>query len=135
MRLSWLCCLLIVGCGGPSVSEVTGVALVDGKPLGGVCLQFWHLDTPDFVYAAVLTDTEGHFDVVRPDTAKKWPEGKYKVTVLDQSAMAAALSKESPRVPLAYMNRRTTPLVVELQPGCNPNMTLDLPGPEHTVAP
>lgn len=65
VALMWL-----VGCGGdkgrqiPDTVDVSGVVTMDGKPLAGASVNFFHEDYPDFAGYG-KTDDQGRFTLVQ----------------------------------------------------------------------
>ncbi len=90
-----LLCLLALGCFGGDrkppdakpVVPVSGVVLVDGKPLAGVRIKFHDAaqNPQNATLSSATTDDEGHFKAwtYRPDDGV--PPGEYTVTFDDQS--------------------------------------------------
>jgi hypothetical protein len=132
--LSALCIslILLVGCNrGPRMVPVSGVVLLDGKPVEGAAVLF----TPDAGGrpADGATDKEGKFTLQTFQPADGAVLGKYKVAVVGMrmtgiQATADGLSGEVDAskvrevwfVPKKYSTPDTSGLAVEVKPGLAP---------------
>jgi hypothetical protein len=120
--------LLVAGCGGGQEASVTGVATLDGNPLGGASVVFNPVDRGPIAYAN--TDANGKF-AAQTGQQSGLPPGKYDVTVrATKMPDFDPNSNEEPEPilisPKIYESIQTTPFKnVEITAGSNV-VSLDL---------
>lgn len=143
-RLGWrrhaaACCLLLVllicGCGGQERVPVHGQVLYEGRPLeyGSVMLQ--PIGGGEIVRATIQPD--GTFELASPDGSSGAAPGRYLVRVTAFEAQRAQSQGPSNRepalgrsaIPKKYASFRTSGLEIEIAPGMELPLVLDLDNP------
>jgi len=124
-----LLALLAIGCSAKEeFAEVTGVVLLDGKPMPAALVEF--LPDPEQgthgPVSAATTDDEGRFRLVSHDRRPGATIGKHRVLVQDARSIPQAVTdfskvKAPPvqpsRIPSTYGSAASTPLRKEVKPG------------------
>ena len=73
---------VIVGCGGPKLVEVKGTLKQNGKPLNGIQVEFWPVETGP--RSMGTTDDQGRFTLLVDDGLRKGAVvGPHKVVLRD----------------------------------------------------
>jgi hypothetical protein len=127
-----LCALLtlaVTGCGPKAeFAEVTGVVLLDGKPMPEALVEF----VPDpqagthGPVASATTDEEGRFHLVSQGQQPGAVIGTHRVVIQDERSLPRAVTDfakvkpppyRPPRLPNVYSNATSTPLRQEVKPG------------------
>ncbi|WP_166823415.1 carboxypeptidase-like regulatory domain-containing protein [Thalassoroseus pseudoceratinae] len=134
----------LVGCGGATQDEwtekrekvvpVSGVVLVNGKPIEGATVNF-HSETKD-VTAHGRTDAQGQFELTTYEAADGAVPGKHKVTVKkhevktvpnpEDPELGPISSEEIWHTPKVYGSIGTTPLTFDVGPEGNSDVELKL---------
>ncbi len=148
--LTLLCAGLLCGCGGPKVklpdqsqqATISGKVTLDGTkpaPLNS-SVVFYCTDKGAIVSGTV--DAAGSYTIQTADKSIGIPAGKYKVTVRPPEAAAVKVGSddykskmmpggaktEEPKsvIPAKFQNLADTKIELEIKPGANPNVDLDL---------
>lgn len=118
--------LLLVGCGGPTSSSVSGTVTAGGKPVTGAIVNFLNSTTGDIGSAEL--DGSGGFKIT-----EGLPPGSYKVFVVPKTnATKPPMPGESPAaaeesaIPLKYRSESTSGLTADVKPGKTEGLTFNL---------
>jgi hypothetical protein len=115
--------LVVVGCGGPFDSSVTGVVTLDGKVVPRGTVSFQPKAGGPAAYARI--EESGSY-VVRTGREEGLPPGDYYVTVsanepptVEQTAQGGPPPPGKPITPAWYRTRNTSGLSFVVEPGAN----------------
>jgi hypothetical protein len=124
-----LLALPAIGCTPKSdFAEVSGVVLLDGKPMPAALVEFLP-DSEQGTHgpvSAATTDDEGRFRLVSHDQHPGAVVGKHRVLVQDARSIPQAVTDHSKvkappvlpsRIPSTYGSAASTPLRIEVKPG------------------
>ncbi|MDR2169853.1 MAG: carboxypeptidase-like regulatory domain-containing protein [Planctomycetaceae bacterium] len=115
--------ILFFGCGHSASGRVTGVVLLDGKPLGNAAITFYPAEAGS--PAVGMTDASGRYELAVSHSVKGAVPGKYKVTIsTEQSERPDYSTKETKiipaipeSVPKKLTDQNTTDLIKEIKSG------------------
>jgi len=117
--------LLLVGCGGPASSAVSGTVTSGDKPVTGAVINFLNSTTGDIGVAEL--DASGGFKIT-----EGVPPGSYKVFVIPKSTPSkpptpgeAPAAEQESSVPFKYRSEASG-LTADIKPGKNEGLTFKL---------
>ncbi len=144
MRLRRCLCLLALllsGCSDPNRTTVTGVVLLDGKPVPRAGVQFWPKDDLNRGVVLAITDGQGRF-TAKPRLEAYVSPGAYNVLIgqdvkkdgqvpdekIDDMRVLSNRGALKNNLPARYFDRSAPLFTVEIKPGPN-ELSFELTSP------